>query len=93
MSKSSAFFGILIGAAAGAAIGILYAPDRGMNTRNKIKDQAQKTTDEVKVNLSHRIDELSNFVSRFADETKARVSDMERKSQQDVKEARANVIK
>jgi gas vesicle protein len=91
--RTSAIVGFLIGATAGAVAGILYAPDRGINTRNKIKDQAQKTTDDMRVTLSNKIDELSHFISRFANETKEKVSDLERKSQQDVKEAKANVIK
>jgi gas vesicle protein len=93
MNKTGALLGFLIGAAAGAAIGILYAPDKGVDTRHKIKDKAQKTTDDLKVTLSHKIDELSNFISRFADDTKAKVSELERKSQQEVKETKANVIK
>jgi gas vesicle protein len=93
MRKTNALLGFLIGAAAGAVVGILYAPDRGVVTRNRIKDKAQKATDDMKVTLSNKIDELSNFISRFADETKEKVSEMERKSKQEVSETRANVIK
>jgi gas vesicle protein len=93
MNKTSVLLGFLIGAAAGAAAGILYAPEKGVETRNKIKDKAQKSTDDLKVTLSHKIDELSNFISRFADDTKSKVSEMERKSQQEVKDTKANIIK
>lgn len=36
MSKGSNLFAFLTGAAAGAIVGILYAPDTGENTRDKL---------------------------------------------------------
>jgi gas vesicle protein len=41
-SSTSFLIGLLSGAAIGAALGILYAPDKGKVTRKKI---AQKTED------------------------------------------------
>jgi gas vesicle protein len=43
MSKSSkTFLAFLAGAATGAIIGILYAPDKGKNTRDKLSYQLDK---------------------------------------------------
>ncbi|MGF1636766.1 MAG: YtxH domain-containing protein [Cyclobacteriaceae bacterium] len=36
MSKKSTFFAFLSGATIGAILGILYAPDKGRNTRDKL---------------------------------------------------------
>ena len=39
--------GILAGTAVGAVLGILFAPDKGENTRRKIADQAIATKDTI----------------------------------------------
>lgn len=38
---------LITGAAIGAGIGLLYAPDTGDNTRKKLKDDAQRTQDRL----------------------------------------------
>lgn len=45
---SKILLSFLAGAAAGAALGILLAPDKGTNTRQKIKDKFEDIGDKIK---------------------------------------------
>ena len=47
---------LLTGAAIGAGIGILFAPDKGTNTRRKIREGV----DEAKENLNEKFSEVSD---------------------------------
>jgi len=50
--KSGTFFALLGGVAAGLAVGILLAPDKGEETRKKIKQTAGDCVDKVKEKIS-----------------------------------------
>jgi gas vesicle protein len=95
MSKSSvsAILGFVAGAAAGAALGVLFAPDKGTSTRKKIKNQAQKVGDDFKENLAGKIDDLNQFVSSFVKETKEKMDDLEKKAKQEVQGVKEKVTK
>lgn len=57
MSKSSkTFWAFMTGAAVGSALGILYAPDKGENTRNKIFYQLQKYRDQLQNLISDLVE-------------------------------------
>lgn len=47
MSKDKFITGLLLGAAAGAVAGILFAPDKGIETRKKIAKQAEDIKDNI----------------------------------------------
>jgi gas vesicle protein len=49
MNKSSGILTALImGAAVGAVLGILYAPDKGSETRKKVNEEGKKMSDAIK---------------------------------------------
>lgn len=57
MNKSSkTFWAFMTGASVGAVLGILYAPDKGENTRNKLFYQLQKNRDQLQSLISDLIE-------------------------------------
>jgi len=56
--KTGTVLAVLAGAAVGAAIGILFAPDQGTNTRRKIKDGYGQKRDELKDKISELTEQL-----------------------------------
>lgn len=56
MKTNKLLAGILLGAAAGAVLGILFAPDKGKETRKKLKNKSNELGEKLK----HRFDEVGN---------------------------------
>jgi gas vesicle protein len=52
MSRGKIILGALAGVAAGALIGILFAPDKGSNTRKKIVHKGEEYVDNLKEKIS-----------------------------------------
>jgi gas vesicle protein len=48
MSSGKVLLGVLAGVAVGAALGVLFAPDKGWNTRKRISKKAEDLEDEKK---------------------------------------------
>ena len=48
MSKSKVLAGLLVGAAAGAVLGLLLAPEKGSDTRKKISEKKNKFGEDLK---------------------------------------------
>jgi gas vesicle protein len=78
MSSSKIVVGFLAGAAVGALAGILFAPDKGSNTRKKIVNKTGDLTDSVKNSFSDFIDSVKETysgaedkVEKFADKAKS----------------------
>lgn len=57
MSRSSkTLWAFIVGAAAGAVVGILYAPDKGENTRNKLYFKLNKYRDQLTQLINDMVD-------------------------------------
>jgi len=50
---------ILIGAAIGGTLGILFAPDKGSNTRKKISRKGEDIKDSIKDKFSEFVDNIT----------------------------------
>jgi len=58
MNNSNTVLGVLAGTAVGAIIGMLYAPDKGINTRRKISEKAMETRDHLMESAAHLKDNV-----------------------------------
>ncbi len=59
MSSGKVLLGLLAGVAAGAALGILFAPDKGSATRKNISRKGSEYADELGEKFNGFIDSLS----------------------------------
>ena len=60
--NSKVLIGLLAGLAAGAALGLLFAPDKGSETRDKLGQSLKDFGDSIKGKLRDVEDEYSNEV-------------------------------
>lgn len=77
MKTSRVVLGVLAGAAVGALVGILFAPDKGSNTRRKIARKGEDFVDDMKDRVAHIRDEAAEVVERFAGKLHTPKSEME----------------
>ena len=52
INKGTVALGLIVGSAVGAALGVLFAPDKGSNTREYIKDESLNVVDVIKKDAS-----------------------------------------
>ena len=77
MSKiTNTLFGFAAGTAVGVGLGILFAQDKGENTRKKIKDSVRDTVDELKEQLESLTKSLRNKSSEIKGTLEERVDNL-----------------
>jgi gas vesicle protein len=86
-TKNNNFIALLAGAAIGIGLGILFAPDKGSKTREKIKDNLDDLKEEVKTKFNSLEGEAKEKLAKSKDELKETVEELLSKSSYKTEEA------
>jgi gas vesicle protein len=84
MSSSKLLAGILLGAAAGAVLGVLFAPDKGTETRKKIAKKGSDFSDSVK----SKFNELGEALQEKYDSIRGEANDIIEKGKDKAQDAK-----
>ena len=84
MSKGKVLLGVLAGVAIGAALGVLFAPDKGWNTRKRIAKKGEDLTND----LRDKFEEFLDTITVKVDEVKEEVADLSEKSKAKTNDAK-----
>ncbi|MCX6231287.1 MAG: YtxH domain-containing protein [Bacteroidetes bacterium] len=68
MSSGKIIIGVLAGAAVGAALGVLFAPDKGSVTRKKLSRKSSKYVDKLEEEFNAFIDSITKEYEALREE-------------------------
>lgn len=79
MNSSKLVLGILGGVAAGALLGVLFAPEKGSKTRKKIVDKSKDFADDMKEKFEDLYSDVTDKYENLLHDAKGLVSKKELK--------------
>ena len=85
--NSKVVVALLAGLAAGAALGILFAPEKGTETRDKLTESLKKLGDSIRETAANEIDNLVGLKDKVVDNIKSKISSTEDELQDDLEHA------
>ncbi len=68
---------LFTGLAAGVALGILFAPEKGSETRDKLADSLKDLGDSLKEKAAEELDNLSEFKNKVVNNIKTKLKNEE----------------
>jgi gas vesicle protein len=75
--NSKVLIGLLAGLAAGAALGLLFAPEKGSETRDKLNQSLKDFGDSIRDKAADEIDNLSSLKDKVVNSIKSKLRDVE----------------
>ncbi len=85
--NSKVLAAVLVGLAAGAALGILFAPDSGNETRDKLTESLKSLTDSIKETATAEIENLIGLKDKVVDNIMTKVKGPQPEYQDDLEHA------
>jgi len=82
--NSKVVVALLAGLAAGAALGILFAPDKGSDTRDKLGQSLKDFGDSIKDRAADEINNLSSLKDKVVNSIKGKIRDVEQEYSDEV---------
>ncbi len=79
MNSSKLVLGIIGGVAAGALLGVLFAPEKGSKTRKKIVDKSKDFADDMKEKFEDLYSDVTDKYENLLHDAKGLVSKKEMK--------------
>jgi gas vesicle protein len=85
--NSKVVVALLAGLAAGAALGILFAPEKGTETRDKLTESLKRLGDSIRETAANEIDNLVGLKDKVVDNFKSKLNNTEEELQDDLEHA------
>ncbi|MES2829036.1 MAG: YtxH domain-containing protein [Bacteroidota bacterium] len=85
--NSKVLIGLLAGLAAGAALGLLFAPDKGTETRDKLSQSLKDLGDSIKDRAADEINNLSSLKDKVVNSVKSKIKQTEDEFADDIEHA------
>lgn len=75
--NSKVVIALLAGLAAGAALGLLFAPEKGSETRDKLNQSLKDLGDSIRDRAADEISNLANLKDKVVDGLKSKIKSVE----------------
>lgn len=85
--NSKVLIGLLAGLAAGAALGLLFAPEKGSETRDKLSQSLKDLGDAIKDKAADEINNLGSLKDKVVSSVKSKLRQTEEEFADDVEHA------